>query len=189
MELNIMTNYNLNSIDELFDISKNYAVANNISTILIFAKKIENVLKLSHLLADSGIKLIVTTFPNNQILYIENESGDVEEIIPEILEEKNREILNTKNIPLISSTLPLDPIVIPGANFNPYNVLTQTLNLFGAGTDIAVQSALMAVDNGLLKPSERVLSLTSTLAVDLNTTNSRFIFHPEKGLEIHEILK
>ena len=47
----------------------------------------------------------------------------------------------------------------------------------------------MAVDNGLLKPSERVLSLTSTLAVDLNTTNSRFIFHPEKGLEIHEILK
>ena len=69
------------------------------------------------------------------------------------------------------------------------SVLKVTEDLLFVDSDIAVQSALMAVDNGLLKPSDRVLSLTSTLAVDLNTTNTRFIFHPEKGLEIHEILK
>ena len=184
-----MTNYNVKNINELFHISKKYAIDNNISNILVFAKKIENVLNLSRLLSDTDIKLIGTTFPSNQILYIENETGEVEEIIPEILSQESREILNKNNIPLISSTLPLDPVVIPGTNYSPYTVLSQTLNLFGEGTNIAVQSALMAVDNGFLNPSERVLSLTASLAVDLYATNTRFIFHPEKGLEINEILK
>ncbi|PRT72682.1 hypothetical protein C6A27_01145 [Streptococcus anginosus] len=184
-----MTNYNIKDIDELFHFSKKYAVDNDISNIIIFAKKVENVLKLSQLLSETNINLIVTTFPNNQVLYIENEDGDIDEVIPEILSEENRQILTKNNIPLISSTLPLDPVVIPGTNYNPYTIISQTLSLFGLGTDLAVQSALMSVDNGFIKPSERVLSLTSSIAVDLQTTNSRFVFHPEKGVKILEILK
>ena len=85
-----MTNYNVKNINELFHISKKYAIDNNISNILVFAKKIENVLNLSRLLSDTDIKLIVTTFPSNQILYIENETGEVEEILIECTETRDQ---------------------------------------------------------------------------------------------------
>ncbi|KKF41466.1 hypothetical protein [Streptococcus uberis] len=184
-----MKNNTINNIEDLFHISIDYAKDNNINDIIIFAKGIENVLRLNEMLKDTEINLYVTTFPHHQLLYIENEEGEIDEIYPEILEDYNQKLLKENNITLISSTLPLDPIITPGIETNPYHIINQTLNLFGHGTDIVIQSALMASDNGVIKPGSRVLSLISNLAADLETANSRFLFHPKYGIKINHIIK
>lgn len=179
----------INNIDELFNLSIDYAVSHEINDIIIFAKGIDNVLNLNKMLKNTDINLYVTTFPHHQLLYIENEEGEIDEVYPEILEEHNQQLLKENKITLISSTLPLDPIITPGVNTNPYHVINQTLNLFGQGMDMVLQSALMATDNGFIKPGSRVLSLISNLAADVETTNSRFLFHPEHGVKINHIIK
>lgn len=175
-------------IQTLCDSVKKYAINNNIKYIIIFAKQIDNVLYLNNILKETDIKIFATTFPSNQVLYLEDEDGNVNEVFPEILSPANREELKNDGIDLISSTLPLDPIIIPGNNYNPYTVINQTLNLFGKGVNIAVQSALMAADNGYITPGERVVSMNASVAVDLTTSNSRYLFHPELGMKIQKTL-
>ena len=180
---------NNKDICEMFNDSKAYAMEKNINKIILFAKGIENVLKFKNILDETDIELIITTFPSNQVLYIEDEEEGIIETHPEILSFENRTKLKSLNIPLITSTFPFEPIIIPGNNYNPYSTISQTLNIFGPGTDIAVQSSLMAVDTGVVEPGERILSLTTQNVLDLKATNSRFLFHPEKGLEIYHILR
>lgn len=184
MEKNTILNF-----DELITVAKEYAIDNEIEHIVIFAKGIDNVLKLNKLLDGTDIDLFVTTFPQNQILYVENEDGEIDEVYPEILDESNKKIIRDNNIHLVASTLPLDPIITPGNNNNPYHIINQTLNLFGQGTDMMVQSALMVTDNGFIKPGTRVLSLISNRAAEIETANSRFLFHPEYGIKINKIIK
>lgn len=185
----MINNKNILSTEELLEEVRNYAVEQNISSIVLFAKSTENVLNLSKLLKKTDISLYVTTFPANEPIFIRNEDDEVEEIYPEILKEENKLLLEENNITLVSSTMPLDPIVIPGTNNNPYEVITQTLNLFGSGVGLCVQSAMMLTDTGYLEPNQRVLSVNSKLAIDLTTCNSRYLFHPEFGLEIYQLIK
>lgn len=178
----------INETKVLCDIVKNYAIDNSIKYVVIFAKQIENVLYLQSILNDTDVKVLATTFPNNQILYLEGEDGNINEVTPEILNTSSRDKLKKKGVDLIASTLPLDPIIIPGNEYNPYTVINQTLNLFGTGVNLTVQSALMVTDNGYIKPGERIVSMTASIAVDLTTSNSRFLFHPELGIKIHKTL-
>lgn len=175
--------------EDLFKQAIEYAVNNEIKTIIIFAKGIDNILKLKDFIGEKDINLIATTFPMNQVLYMEDENGEVEEVYPEIYEKKSMKKLKEKNVTLVSSTMPLDPIIIPGQHDSPYTVITKTLNLFGEGIDLIVQSALMTTDVGETLPGERVLSMNLSGFADINTTNSRFLFHPSKGLKINQIIK
>ena len=65
MEKNTILNF-----DELITVAKEYAIDNEIKHIVIFAKGIDNVLKLNKLLDGTDIDLFVTTFPQNQILVL-----------------------------------------------------------------------------------------------------------------------
>lgn len=184
----IISNREIENIDQLLETAVNYAKENGIIRIIIFIKNIDNVMKLKELLGDEEITLIATTFPMNQPIYIENEDEEIEKIIPGTFNRENQELLKKANIQLISSTLPLDPIVIPKSGNKPYSIITNTLDLFGPGVALAIQSSLMAVDNGAINPEERVLSLTNQSAVDLKVTNSRFLFHPKVGLKVNQII-
>lgn len=181
-------NKNFSDIEELFEFSVNYASENNIKTILLFVKTADNVLNLHKLTQAKDIHLIAVTYPMNQVMYIENEEGEIDEIYPEIFAPREQKKLNDFGIPLISSSMPFDPIVIPGLSGNNYSAISQTLNLFGPGIDLAVQSVLMATDNGLLKQGDRVLSLTTKSIVDIVASNSRFLYHPNLGIKFNQII-
>lgn len=177
----------INNLEELFTEVVSYAFENEIKKIIIFAKGKENVLKLREKIGEKDIELLVTTFPMNQVLYLENDEGDIEEYYSELFNEDERELLENEGIKLISSTLPFDPIIIPGHDENPYNVIKRTLNLFGEGMDLIIQSALMTTDNGATEPEERVISMNTKIFVDMLTTNSRYLFHPTKKVVINSI--
>ena len=91
------TNYK--DICEMFNDSKAYAMEKNINKIILFAKGIENVLKFKNILDETDIELIITTFPSNQVLYIEDEEEGIIETHPEILSFENRTKLKSLNIP------------------------------------------------------------------------------------------
>ncbi|MBO0445543.1 hypothetical protein JZO78_04235 [Enterococcus ureilyticus] len=185
----MINNNNADNLKELFEETVSYAEKNNIGKIIIFAKGTENVLKLKEEIGDKKIELIVTTFPMNQVLYIENDEGEIEETYPELYSKDERNKLEQKDIRVLPGTLPFEAIIIPGYDNNPYNVISKTLNLFGNGMDIIIQSALMTTDAGITEPGERVVSMNTQMFADLNTANSRFLFHPEKKVLINEIYK
>ncbi|EGO5804639.1 hypothetical protein ACFJZF_09190 [Enterococcus faecalis] len=174
-------------IELLFEKVVNYAEKNDIKKIIIFAKEKNNVLKLRKQIGNKNIQLIVTTFPMNQVLYLEDENENIEEYYPELYEHNERMILENEGIQVLSSTLPLESVIIPGYDANPYDIIKRTLNLFGVGIDLVVQSALMTTDMGATVPNERVISMNTITFVDMNTTNSRYLFHPSKKIKINSI--
>lgn len=177
------------SLEDLFNQAVDYAVENKIDTIIIFAKGIKNVLRLKEIISDNDIKLIATTFPVNQVIYIENEEGEIDEVYPDIYREESKKMLEEQNITLVAGTMPLDPIITPGYQDNPYSLIKRTFDLLSDGLELSVQSAMMTTDMGATVPGERVLSINVSGFVDIQTTNSRFLFHPDMGLKINQIIK
>lgn len=175
-------------LEILFEKAVVYAVENDIKKIIVFAKKAENILKLKHIIADKDIKILVTTFPMNQVLYIKKE-GEIEEVHSELDDKELRGMLEENGIKVLSGTLPLENIIVPGSNNNPYDIIKKTMNLFGTGLDIIVQSALMTTDMGETIPGERIISMNAKTFVDMTTTNSVYLYHPKLKVNINSINK
>lgn len=168
-----------------------YCVENNINKLLIFIKDEKTVLGIKSYLEENDIELqlIAVTFPANEKMYELNEDDEVDEFVPDAADgTKIRDLLNDNDIPLVSGALPFEGIVIPGDNFNPYKIIEQTLDLVNVGLANLVQTLLMATDNGIILPKERVLVMNVKLAIDVSGTNTRFLFHPDEGMKIKKIL-
>lgn len=169
----------------------NYCVDNEIKKLILFIKNEKSILNLKSYLEENKyeIDLIAVTFPANEKMYELNDDEELNEFIPEAAEgNKIRRILQEKNIPLISGALPFEGIVMPGNNFNPYKIIEQTLNMVNSGLANLVQTLLIATDNGLVVPKERVLVVNAVLAIDALGANTRFLFHPEEGMRINNIV-
>lgn len=129
------------------------------------------------------------TFPANETMYELAEGDEVNKFVPKAADgNKVKDILKKNDIPLISGALPFEGIVIPGDNFNPYKIIEKTLNLVKPGLGNLVQTLLVVTDSGLVQPKEQVLIMNAVLAIDVLGTNTRFLFHPEDGLEINKII-
>jgi len=178
----------VNNFKENLEVVLEYANENNIKKILIFTKDGNAAIEAKDNSNIGDIDIIAISFPANEVFYIENDEGEIIEKNPESSLPEVRKKLAEKNINLILSTMPFEDIVIPGSSINTYNIIEKSLSLIDAGLSLCVQSVLMATDNGYVSPEERVISMVSCTAIDVNATNSRFLFHPKKGLEINSII-
>jgi hypothetical protein len=168
-----------------------YCVDNGINKLVMFIKDEKTILGVKSYIVESGIalELIAVTFPANEKMYELNEREEMRTFVPKAADGNEiRDILKENNIPLISSALPFEGIVIPGDNFNPYKIIEQTLNMVNSGLPNLVQTLLMATDNGFVKPKERVLVMNAILAIDVIGTNTRVLFHPEDGMKIKKVI-
>lgn len=169
-----------------------YAIENKIEKVLMFIKDEKNILTVKEYLEEkgSGIELIGVTFPANEKMYEYSEEED--KVVPFVPEASNgdkiRELLGSKDVKLICGTMPFEGIVIPGENYNPYKIVEQTLSIVHPALPNLVQAVLTATDFGAVLPKERVLVINAVLGIETHGTNSRLLFHPEEGLEIHHIL-
>ncbi|MEG0550307.1 MAG: hypothetical protein RR554_04050 [Vagococcus sp.] len=185
----MIQNKEIKTLDKLFDEAVNYAEENNISKIILFIKESKNILNLKQKVEGKNIQVIATTFPMNQPLYLAGEDGDIEEYNVDIFKNSEKEKLEENDIVLVSGTMPLDPVIVPGNTFNPYTSILKTFSLIGEGMDLAIQSVLMTTDAGATIPGEQVLTLNAKIILDVNTCNSRFLYHNNKGLKINQIIK
>lgn len=158
----------------------------------MFIKDEKSILDVKSYLEENeiAIQLIAVTFPANEKMYELVGEDELKDFIPEAADGNNvRHTLSEKGIPLVSSALPFEGIVIPGDNFNPYKIIEQTLNMVNPGLSNLVQALLVATDSGFVMPKERVLVMNAVLAIDVFSTNTRFLFHPEEGMKINKVLQ
>lgn len=180
----------VDNLDEIMDSSIEYAMNESINKILIFSKNGNSAIKLKHMLQEksNSISVIAVLFPANERLFERDEDGKVNEIIPNSLDKNTMSNLKSLSIQPVYGTLPLENVIVPGASNNIYSTIKQALSLFSPGLQLAVQGVLMATDQGFLKDNERVVSIVSDIAIDVNSANSRLMFHPEYGLSINHIV-
>ncbi|WP_341960043.1 hypothetical protein NM897_09690 [Planococcus maritimus] len=182
-----MQELNENFIDNI-----NYCREQEIKKVIIFIRTEKNVILLKDYLDKEklDIEVIAVTFPSNEKMYIVNDEDDVEEFIPPASEgTKVKNLLESKDIKLVSGSLPFEGIVIPGVNYNPYKIIEQTFNLVHQGLGNLIQALLMATDKGEVYPDERVVVMNNVLAIDVSGTNTRLLFHPKDGLKINNIIQ
>lgn len=180
----------VDNLDEIMNSSIEYAMNESIDKILIFSKDGNSAIKLKKKLQkkDNSIDVIAVLFPANERLFQRDEDGKVNEFIPNSLDKKIMGSLKSLSIQPIYGTLPLENVIVPGTSNNIYSTIKQTLALFSPGLQLAIQGILMATDQGLLKDSERVISIVGDIAVEAKSANSRLMFHPKYGLSINHII-
>ncbi len=105
---------------------------------------------------------------------------------------ETRETLVSHGVKIVQSTRPLAP---PSRSFDwnyptPEAIIDRTLELFGAGTKIAIESSVMAVDSGEVEEGEEIISCAGTFkgldtALIVRPTHTMNFF---KSFEIREII-
>lgn len=182
--------YKCQNSDSLYFKSIQYANEKNIKNVLLFIQNKEKILELKSFINEKeyNVDIIGVTFPSNEKMYVK-EQGKMIKYVPHAADgDEVRTVLLNQGIKLISGTLPFEGIVVPGASINPYEIIKQTLGLFSPGLQNVVQSILMTTDQGVIKPSEKVIAMNNTVSIEASGANTRFLFHPLDGLKIHQIL-
>lgn len=175
------------NMKQTIDLVKVRAVALNLKKIIIFTGDGEGAFLLNEAVQENNIKVLAVTFPYKTTFRIKDKLGQ-EKIIPKTSEADVRQRLLEKGIPLIQGVMPLWEIVLPGTVESKVKVIQATLSLISGGLPLCVQAILMACDAGYVEPGEEVISMSADTAIVARAAQTRWLFHPERGLEIREII-
>lgn len=131
-----------------------------ISQVIIASETGKSALKALTIFPDN-IKLIVVTHPPAKTW---GPKGDIPIGIFRKEYESTRKTLEDHNIVIIQGTRPLVP---PSRTINweyptPECIIDKTLEIFSAGTKIAIESVLITTDAGKIKEGEEVISCAGT---------------------------
>lgn len=129
-------------------------------------------------------KIIAVTFPAGQVFADENQ----ELFTTQLAEKERRKELESKGISVVQSTMPFQEVIIPGTSDPKLDAIQATLGLISPGMHLCVQAVLMATDAGLVQQGEEVVSMCADTAIVATGALSHWMFHPEQGLEIREII-
>ncbi|WP_273706930.1 hypothetical protein [Leuconostoc mesenteroides] len=180
-------------VDELNSLIKEavkYAERTGIKKIVIFSQNGDSGLKLKKYVDEinSEAKVITIMFPANEPVFVENEEGNVDEIIPNDTSTEINKKMRASGIEVIFGTLPLDNVVVPGTP-NAINLtIKNTLSMFTPGLQLAVQAILIATDHDSLSFGDPVISIVGDVAISARAANSRMLFHSKYGLKIEDII-
>jgi uncharacterized protein len=159
----------------------------NIKKILVFTADGIAPLNMVNYLQGSDIKIYAVSFPN-QLPFYRKEEDQVIEFFAKTSEEDVKKKLEENNITLIQGVMPFEEIVIPGAPDSRGTIIKETLSLISGGLNLCIQAVIMATDSGHVLPGEDVISMSADTSIIVNGVNSRYLFHPLKGLQIKEII-
>jgi len=132
--------------DFVIRLSKRRALELGIRKILVALDTGRSVLKTVKAFSKTGTQLVAVTTPPCTTW------GPEGDLPSGILDEKVRQRLGKCGVMIVQATPP----------FFSMKRLGKTLELFGAGTKIAVQIAVMATDAGIVKEGEEVISMAGT---------------------------
>lgn len=141
--------------------------------------------KLAH---NSEIIIHAATFPYKQVFNIKDSDGNRISTLAGTSMPEIREELRKKEINLIQGVMPLQEIIIPNTKDVKTQTISYALGLLGGGLKLCVQAVLMATDGGHIEPGEMVIAMSADTAIVARSSLSTWLFHPEHGFEISEII-
>lgn len=174
-------------MQECLKIAFQAAKQQNVEKIVIFTARGEGIqLALSNFCSQSeyqNIKIVAVTFPQGKEFTSEGKPLEVR------LTAEVEQLIRVNNVPIVRAHLPFDPIAPP---FKDRGVLAQdlclvesALNIFGGGTSLCVQAAVLACDAGAIGLGEHVITMTSDTALLVQATTTRRML---RELVVREIL-
>ena len=139
--------------EKTFEVAKRRAEELGIKTIVVASTS-----------GDTGVKA-VKAFANHKVVVVTHSTGlkapDVQELTPQ-----NRAEILEKGGLILTATHAFGGVGrAVRRKFNTYQVdeiISQTLKVFGQGTKVACEIALMAADAGLIRTDEEVISIGGT---------------------------
>lgn len=159
----------------------------DIKKVLIFAANFNAVTQLIEKVGGLA-KIYVVSFPYKQIFYQQNEKQGLEEITPQTSQEHAREMIEKLGAELIQGPLPLDDVIIPKAPDMKLAVIKYTLGIISKSLPLCVDAAVMACDSGKIEPGETIAVMSADTAVVIRASSKVYMFHPERGTRVQEIL-
>lgn len=160
-----------------------------IGNIIVFTSNGEGAFLVKENLGDDiPIKVHAATFPYKQVFFGKDAEGNIIENIPDTSLPEVREKLTSMGINLVQGVMPLQDIILPGAKDIKTQTIHYTLTLISAGLRLCVQAILMAVDGGHIESGETVIAMSADTAIVARSSLSTWLFHPNHGLEINEII-
>lgn len=177
------------NLKRTIELVKARAVTLNLKKIVVFTGDGDGAFLLNEAVQDSSITVLAVTFPYKATFRPEKkDEPNREKIIPKTSEADVRQKFLEKGIPLIQGVMPLWEIVLPGTVESKVKIIQATLSLISGGLPLCVQAVLMACDAGHVEPGEEVISMSADTAIVARAAQTRWLFHPERGLEIREII-
>ncbi|MHB8395732.1 MAG: hypothetical protein ACYDAZ_08645 [Thermoplasmataceae archaeon] len=168
--------------------ARNRALKRKISTVIIPSETGLSALKAIDVFRDSGIRLVVVThYPDR----VSGPKGDIPIGINRPEYEKRRKRIIDEGVEIVQGTRPFVPPSRIEWTWNSMEgMIDATLELFGSGTKIAIEVAVMATDAGKVRPGDEIISCGGTYkgldtALIERTCNSHKFF---EQFEVREII-
>ncbi len=174
--------------DKLLEIVKQYCIDNGLHNVVIASETGRSAVKALETLKETEVKIVVVThYPATTW----GPKGNIP------IGLKRKEYTNTlkklldNGVKIVQGTRPFAP---PTRSLNwettPEGIMDKTLELFGAGTKIAIEAAVMATDAGEINENEETISCAGTFkgldtALLVKTAYSMNFF---KNFEVKEII-
>jgi len=155
-----------------------------IGKILIFTSDGEGPLLAARIKGSSNVRIVAVTFPAGQV-FRDNKGNLVRAKLSDPIERKK---LEDEGILVVQGTMPLQEIITPGSSDSKTDAILRTLSLISLSLPLCVQAILMATDAGVVSPGEEVVSASADTAIVGCGALSHWLFHPEEGLDIREII-
>ncbi len=171
-------------MEETIKLALKRCKASDISKLLIFTSDGEGPLLASRINDSRDIRIVAVTFPAGQLF--RDKKGDL--VQAKLSDPAQRKILEDKGIIVVQGTMPLQEIITPGSNDPKIDAILRTLSLISLGLPLCVQAILMATDAGVVSTGEEVVSASADTAIVGTGALSNWLFHPEAGLDIEEII-
>ncbi len=167
--------------------ARDRALKRKIGTVIIPSETGLSALKAIDVFRDSGIRLVVVThYPDR----VSGPEGDIPIGINRPEYEKTRKKIIDAGIEIVQGTRPFVPPSRIEWTWNSMEgMIDATLELFGSGTKIAIEVAVMATDAGKAKPGDEIISCGGTYkgldtALIVRASNSHKFFEQFEVMEI-----
>ena len=172
----------------LLNLAKESAVSNNIGIVIIPSETGISALKAIQTFKETKIRLVVVThYPDR----VAGPNGDIPIGINQPEYEDRRKKINDSGVEIVQGTRPFVPPSRIDWTWNSMEgMIDSTLELFGSGTKIAIEVALMATDAGKVDTGEEVITCGGTYkgldtALIVKTSHSHKFF---EQFEVREII-
>ena len=174
--------------DHLLRAAKERSLERGIKTIVVASETGKSALMALDILRNTGIRMVVVThYPSGTF----GPHGEIPIGINRIEYGPAKDRLEKSGIEIVQGTRPfVPPSRIDWTWNNMEGIIDSTLELFGSGTKIAVEVAIMATDAGKVEPGEEIISCGGTFkgldtALIVRTAFSHRFF---QEFEIREII-
>ncbi len=173
------------------DYALEFAEKEQISSAVIFTATGEGPVYAVQKLIDpsySEVKLIAVTPPMGK-LYRENPSNPDSAVFRVgILNQSRRTILESSGVSIISAHLPFKGILVGTQSVSEWSKVSETLEIFGGGLSLCIQSVLLACDSGEIEPGQRVVAISADTAISVLASRTEAFLAARNGLLLEHII-